>query len=82
MDDLLQELQLTESTFVELCGEVNILELTVAEFVHRMKAPYFNKQFAVPEKVKTLSKKTPIKFIPLCQKVSQMLDIVTENMDN
>ena len=82
MDNLLCELGMTETAFGEICHEVNILEMTAVEFLHRMKEPYFNKQVSVPEKIKSLSKKTPIKFIPLCQKVAQMLDISVENMDS
>lgn len=82
MDDLLETLQMEESEFIEKCHEVNILELSVAEFLHRMKAPYYNLQVSVPEKIKCLPRKRAIKFVPLCQMLSQMLDIVTENMNN
>ena len=81
MDDLLSALQLEESEFIEKCHEVNILELTVAEFLHRMKTPYYNAQTPIPERIKSLPRKTPVKFVPLCAMLSQMLDIDVENMD-
>ena len=71
-----------ESDFIKECDDVNILELTVAEFIHRLKVPHFNLQFSVPDRVKCLPRNRAVKFIPLCQKLSHMLDIVTENMDN
>lgn len=82
MDDLLEVLQMKEEEFIEKCTDVNILELTVAEFLHRMKAPHFNLQVSVPERIKSLPRKRAIKFIPLCSMLSQMLDIVMENLDN
>ena len=82
MDDLLEALHMKERELINECDEVNILELTVAEFIHRMKAPHFNLQFSVPDRVKSLPRNKAIKFVPLCQKLSHMLDIVTENMDD
>ena len=82
MDDLLCELQLTENELLEKCNKVNVLELTVAEFLHRMKAPHYNKQVSIQENIKSLPRKAPIKFVPLCQAITQMLDIVIEDMDN
>lgn len=82
MEDLLQILEIKESEFIEKCIDVNILELTVGEFLHRMKAPHFNLQVSVPERIKNLPRKRAIKFVPLCRMLSEMLDIVTENLDN
>ena len=82
MDDLLKALNMEEKELIEECNEVNILELTVAEFLHRMKLPHYNFQVTVPERIKSMPRKRAIKFVPLCQMVSRMLDIVTENLDN
>jgi hypothetical protein len=82
MDDLLEMLSLTEDGFISECHDVNILELTVAEFLHRMKVSPYNLQASVPERIKALPKKQAIKFVPLCRMLSHMLDILTENMDN
>lgn len=82
MDDLLEALGMTEDQFMSECRDVNILELTVTEFLHRMKVSPYNLQVSVPDKVKALPKKKAIKFVPLCCMLSRMLDILTENMDN
>ena len=82
MDDLLTTLNMGEKEFIGECHEVNILELTVAEFLHRMKLPHYNVQISVPERIKSMPRKRAIKFVPLCHSLSQMLDIVTENLDN
>ena len=82
MDDLLDTLVLTEDEFIQDCHEVNILELTVAEFLHRMKVSTYNIQVPVPEKIVNLPRKTAIKFVPLCRMLAKMLDIMTENVDN
>jgi hypothetical protein len=82
MEDLLEMLGMDEEEFIEECHEVNILELTVAEFLHRMKASHYNLQVSVPERFKSLPRKQPIKFVPLCRMLAKMLDVVTENMDN
>ena len=82
MDDLLEALQMKESDFIKECDEVNILELTVAEFLHRIKTSHFNLQVPVPDKIKGLPRNKAVKFVPLCQKLSEMLDIEAENMDN
>ena len=82
MDDLLKTLGLTEEEFIAECHDVNILELTVAEFLHRMKISPYNLQVSVPEKIKALPKKQAIKFVPLCRMLASMLDVLSENMDN
>ena len=81
LDDLLEALDAEEDELVEEC-QVNILELSVAEFVHRMKDRQYNLQSSVPDRIRALPHKQLIKFFPLCQRLSEMLDIVTENLDN
>lgn len=81
MDDLLETLEAEEDELVKDC-HVNILELSVAEFAHRMKDKQHNLQVSVPDRIKTLPHKQPIKFFPLCHRLSEMLDIMTENLDN
>ena len=82
MEDLLEALEVTEEEFISECHDVNILELTVAEFLHRMKISTYNLQVLVPERLKDLPRKQPIKFVPLCRMLCHMLDITTENIDN
>ena len=82
MDDLLETLCVTEDEFISKCCNVNILELNIAEFLHRMKVSPYNLQVPVPERLRGLPKKKAIKFVPLCQMLCNLLDIVTENIDN
>ena len=82
LDDVLEELDMNESELYEHCPDIGTLELTIAEFLKRMKHPYYNKQLLVPENLQSCPKTAKIKFIPLCNKLRSLLDIEINNLDD
>lgn len=79
LEDLLEELSATESEFLKLCPDVGMLELTVGEFQRRVKHQCF---VSVPERMKSLPKSSKIRFVPLCSRLRELLEIFEENLDD
>ena len=73
---------MNESELRQHCSEISALELTVGEVLKNLKHPYYNGHVSLPASIKSCSKSTKIKFLPLCSQLRQLLDIHVVNLDD
>lgn len=82
LSDLLKALDMNETELRQHCSEIFALELTVGEVIKNLKHPYYNGHVTLPASISSCSKSTKVKFLPLCSKLRNLLDIKVVSLDD
>lgn len=81
LDDILEALSLTEAQFCVQCPDTHLHQLTASEVMKQLHTHY-NGQVSLPQRMKLLPRNSRLKFVPLCTRLQELLNIDIANLDD